>query len=155
MLSEEILEKNLQRVHQWIASADTKISVSLALEGVLITLIMPFLVTRYQVLKDLNVCLYVFLIVGALSLILSFCFFLAGLFPQVKNKRKSLTFFGDISNTSYDQYKKEIEDCNIEKYREDLISQVHVSSIVASKKYSSFKKGLVLLKGTPFLRQQF
>lgn len=49
MIEKNDAEKNLVRVHEWTRAADQKISIFLAFQGVLLTLLFPMIFKSFQI----------------------------------------------------------------------------------------------------------
>ncbi len=139
------LERQLDRVHEWIRSLDIKISILAVLEVALVTT----LATSYKgsLVHIMNENLYFnFLlhVVGGLLLFVGIYFLVKGLFPKINNtsEKFSLTFFGDIAKIKPTNFKESILSANEQDLKLDFIQQIHVSASVASKKHVYFQKSI-------------
>ena len=149
MVSNEYLEKNLQRIHEWIRSADQKVSIFLAFEGVVLsflyTAIKRFVENKLDNLNGTFYCLLIASIVCFGYSLFKLCFSLISRTKNVSNKKKSISFFGDIASLNEPEFKKVIKKTNDEIVGDDLISQIHVFAVIASKKHKVFQDSLYLL----------
>lgn len=141
------LEKNLDRIHEWIRAADQKISIFLAFEGVILTLLIPPSFNFFH--KNLHYFsnIEIFLIASALILMAySIIKSMIALVPRLntKNEGKSLIYFGDIANFSLQDYKHAIAKMTNENYTEALAEQIHTSARIAMTKHVQFKDSLIL-----------
>ena len=66
------------------------------------------------------------------------------LFPHTASPLRSVTFFGHIGAMKLAEYRHALENMDDAAYRDDFISQIHVSSVIASTKFERFKLALML-----------
>jgi len=149
MISNEYLEKNLQRIHEWIRSADQKVSIFLAFEGVVLsflyTITKRFVENKSNSLDGIFYSLLVTSIVCFGYSLLKLCFSLISRTKNTSKKKKSISFFGDIASLSEPEFKKIIKKSNNDTVGDDLVSQIYVSSVIAAKKHKIFQESLYLL----------
>ena len=146
-MNEDYLTKNLQRVHEWIKSADMKVSIFLAFEGVILNFLIPEIKLFYS--NHSNNELYIFTALLVASSVLysySICKLIFALISRTQPGRykQSLSFFGDIAKQSLKEYKLQIENAGKKDIENDLIVQTHTSSIIATKKHSAFRDSVWL-----------
>ena len=137
----DFYEKKLDRIHGWIENADTKTSIFLALEGGVATFALPYL------FNVITICNFGSLIFGGATLFFLFLSIwksIEAIRPNtaVATESKSITFFGDISSQSFEDYKKQVDGCDEEYYKNDLINQCYISSKLCAKKFSNFKESI-------------
>jgi len=124
--------KTLEIINSWICNIDTKVSFSLALIGVLSTLIfnseLPSAfkrISEVSKLGELNGGDVIGAILVAILYILSFISiisFVLSITARVKseNNNPSIFFFGSISSMSLSQYKQKINEMSVSNIVEDL-----------------------------------
>ena len=138
------LENNLDRVHEWIKSADQKISIWLAFQGIFLTIVAQPIVNILKSIKHIDLRTVIFLI----SLILiSYSLYktISAMSPRIKsNKHRSLLYFGDIGSISIKKYKSKLKNYSDDDLINDLILQIHISSKIAIKKHKKFNTSLIL-----------
>lgn len=164
-LEEEQLERNLDRINMWISNCDQKTSFLLTLLGVALTIILssdavkliknllinPFLEYWRKGIGDFDCYLFfvaLLLIVGFVFCFSSVFFLLLSLraktnynaYREAGMEEKSLFFFGTISKMTYSEFSQ----ARNNRYN-DLTSQVYVNSIICTKKYNNYKKGLLMV----------
>ncbi len=140
------LEKILDRIHGWIKSADQKISIFLAFEGIIITLIaFPVLSWIKQLILQFD-SLISFLLYLSLSLLiygLGKMFY--ALSPVLRQKQgTSFTYFGDIVKSKFESYKNRVNNLTKDDYKNEIINQIFASSNIAYQKHTHFKDSLLL-----------
>lgn len=147
------LELQLGRVQEWIKAADHKNSIFLALIVGLVALsfdsIVPIITTHFA---QSNTVAVMFFYLGLTTITWSIIKALFMLKPSLKSNNKSLTYFKHIAELNPEQYKKQLDRLTSENYREDLIQQIHTSSVIARNKHaqlsesvSIFLFGLIML----------
>jgi len=141
------LEENLIRVQDWIKSADEKISIWLAFQGVFITLMAPYLFAQTFFVRLLTFCLPQILILVSGLVFIGYGIFnaVSALVPRLKNStgKKSLIYFGDISSLNLEEFKKELKLYSQSDYEEDLKKQIYISSKISSKKHKLFRDSII------------
>ena len=149
--------KTLEIINSWISNIDTKVSFSLALIGVLSTLIfgseLPSAFSRIgevSKLSELNggeiigailvSTLYILSLISIIS-------FMLAITARVKSESNnpSIFFFGSISSMSLSQYKQKINEVSINGIIEDLQEQIHTNSKICTKKVKFYNIGSKLL----------
>ena len=146
MIKRNDVEKNLERIHEWIKVADQKTSIFLAFQGVLLTLLFP-MIFKWFWKNNLDFARWevVFLVAAGVLLFIgigkSFC----AIIPRIINnsKIKSLTFFGHIAEESLSSYRKRLEGATEESLLDDLISQTHVSAKISQTKHVKFRDSMI------------
>lgn len=144
----DTLWKNDSIINEWIRFSDTKATTVLALNGVIIGILSPTLISNKDFLFNHQI-IFVAIVICFLTIIFSTCFCICCLNPTLKfGNSRSLIFFSHIAKypTSSD-YSQSIEnsfndECNIKK---DLCEQIWINSIIANKKNESVKKSINFL----------
>lgn len=149
----EELEKDLSRIIGFVNSCDSKSSIVmsgvLAIVALIAGLNGPSLADHFKNnLDSAGVILsLVLLIVSVALIIIGLSFVISSLYARGKPDNQayhdSLIYYGSISSLEYDDYKESVLSRTNEDYLEDLASQVHINSIICSKKYRLYNKGLI------------
>jgi predicted CopG family antitoxin len=147
MLTKNDLESNLIRIHEWIKSADQKVSIFLAFQGIILALL--FINVFSWIIKNLIdfSCINLFLfILGIILVAYSIYKSLSAIIPRLNNgkKRKSIIYFGDIAKFDLDDFEKKVQEMSNNEYEKELIRQIHVSSKIAVQKHSQFRDSIFL-----------
>ncbi len=149
------LEYVFSNVNDWLKFAEAKSATLLAANGVVLFGIL-------RLVNDLQLKSYVSCVVGVgciffvISLLLCLSSFIPSLsFPWVhkkhnKTKQDNLLFFGHIENYTPNSYLKAVRcACGTKETDENnycymLSQQIITNSVIASYKYSAFKKSIIL-----------
>ena len=145
-MTKDDLEKNLDRVHEWIKAADQKVSIFLAFQGVVIVILMPYIQDLFSKYQSVCSVYRMPLVLGSVVL-MSYGLLKSAmaLIPRLKNHiKKSLIYFGDISAMKIEDFKKDLENMSEADYKQQLIEQIHVSSRIAAVKHKQFKDSVLL-----------
>ncbi len=135
------LEISLGRIHEWIRAADQKVSILLAFQGVLATIAAPRLFDLItEAVRDYHPLSFLALAVACYFSFDSFLKIFHALVPNIHNGhlRRSITFFGDISSFSLQEYQQRLDSASDADYREDLVQQIHTSAKIATTKHQNF-----------------
>lgn len=145
MLAKEriaILEANLTRQIQWIASADSKsnfiFTISIAMLG-LLAAIAPATTNGWTPWPALACLISVVLIAGAI-----FCA-AHTVFPRTIGPASSLIYCGSIVDCGVKDFRHRMHAIEYEGYSDDLTIQCFTNASIASKKFEWVKRGLFLL----------
>ncbi len=134
----------LNRVQGWITAVDQKVEVVTAVQTLACGFLFPEIrdwISRPHTSLYLKVGLFA----GCGLLIVSIGFSLRALYPVVKgDARRSATFFGTIQAWSVEEYDKHMALMDAAAWKADYISQIHVNSRVAARKYDLAKTSIVL-----------
>lgn len=155
MLEKIDLENNLNRIHEWIRAADQKVSIFLAFQGVVLTLLVPTVIQWF--LKNFNeLSSYSILLSITATTLLSCGIYKSAtaIIPRLnsKSKNKSLVFFGDIATFTPQDYQKAVNRMSDKDYSEALLEQIYISAKIAATKHSQFRDSVILfLMGVLFL----
>lgn len=145
--------RTLEIINSWISNTDTKVSFSLALIGVLSTLIFNLelpsafkRVSEVSKLAELNggeligailvVALYILSFISIIS-------FMLAITARVENENNnpSIFFFYSISSMSLLEYKQKINEMGENNIVEDLQEQIHTNSKICVKKVKFYNIG--------------
>ena len=112
MITKDELENNLNRVHEWIRAADNKVSILLALEGIVITLLLSDSLASYAKSFQYNCWNIVFIIASLVLLFISAYKAVLAIIPRLSRKRKklSLFYFGDVAEMDLKEYNKALKE---------------------------------------------
>ncbi len=147
MIFKTDLESNLNRVHEWIKTADQKVSIFLGFQGVVLSILFPQAFTWFiHSWKLLPIMLNSILLLGIVIVAYSIYKSAMAIIPRLnkKDRKISLTYFGDIANMNPSEFKQAIVQLNETEYCDELIEQIHISSTIAQKKHIEFRKALIL-----------
>jgi len=150
MLTKNDLETNLERVHDWIKSADQKVSIFLAFQGVVLTLLFSSIFSwATENLKDLSCKNMLLFISGTILVSYSIYKSTSAIIPRLAKdkKKKSITYFGDISKFDLGDFKKAIKETSADEYENELTEQIHISSKIAVRKHSQFRDAIFAFFG--------
>ncbi len=146
MLTKSELEKNLERIHGWVTAADQKVSIFLAFQGIILTILFEriFLWTKEN-LRDLQCRSIILLIFGIILITYSIYKSISAIIPRLTKdkKKKSITYFGDIAEYNLENFKKAVKETSEDEYENELIEQIHISSKIAKMKHSQFKDAIL------------
>ena len=163
-LSEDQMERNLDRVNMWIGNCDQKASFLLALIGIVVTIIFtsnavgrietvlvkPFLAYLnngegvYCVCRTIDALL---LVAGLICVFIAVLFLLICLraktnykkFQQPGMEEKSLLYYGSIASQTYSEFSMGRND-----HKNDYRSQVYTNSVICDAKFKNYKRALLL-----------
>lgn len=136
------LENNLNRVHEWIRTADQKVGIFLAFQGVVITIVIPkvmnWIFIELRILSWLDILV---ILIGLVLLFYGLIKSVCALIPRLnKNtKEKSPIYFGDIAEMNLSDFKRELTELNEKGYEDELIKQIHISARIAKTKHRQFR----------------
>lgn len=153
----------LSIINTWIENMDNKVSLSLALSGVLIAVVfekgMPNSWKRIgSVIKlsELNggeiIASFLVGLLYVISFISILCFMLS-IITRVKNinNGSSIFFFGSIADMTLEDYKDKIKDMGEVDLINDLEEQIHTNSKICSLKVKWYNRGIKCLLATVVL----
>lgn len=140
------LELQLDSLRQWILAADQKISIALVLVAATVSLMAT---PTYDLLKanktHISTVIILFLYVALILMVWSLIKLLVAIRPRVKPIVKgSLIYFGSISGLKLPDFKSKIGKVTPAQYKDDLINQIYINSIICTKKHSHYKDGLLI-----------
>lgn len=146
----------LDRIIGFIGNCDTKASVILGILGVILTIIITdsFLTNFYIVIQvamtsgtTLSVFFLISLIVTLIVFLIGILFIVSSLVAKVSpSKKDSKIYFADIAlNSNCNIYKKKVINQTEFDKIEDLIIQIHINSVICTRKYKRYNRGLVFV----------
>ncbi|MFA5131267.1 MAG: Pycsar system effector family protein [Patescibacteria group bacterium] len=145
-MNKENLENNLSVIHEWIRSADQKSSIWLAFQGVCLTIIISSTDFEKFVSYIKNVSCFDIVI---LILVLILCFYsvlktIFSILPTVKvsTGKESMIYFGSIAKNSLKKYKEKMIAYDDDDYKDDLLDQIYISSLIVNKKLKFFSESV-------------
>ena len=86
--------------------------------------------------------------VALVGILIAYYFLWLALFPNTSGGGGSLIFFGGIANYTLPDYEELVTNKDEEKYRSDLISQIHINSMIAKVKYKNVQLSLAVWYAT-------
>lgn len=129
-----VLDKQLG----WIAAADAKIAVIVALD----TAVFAALATAYAATKNPTAwASLASLATGALLVIALACAAIS-LFPRTDGPKQSLIFFGPVATEAYSDYIAALSDATLDKLHEDIAAQIHRNAEIAMLKHTWVRKSM-------------
>lgn len=146
MDNKDILEATLARIHDWIKSADQKAATFFALEGLFITLVFPSSILWVKNILQEGHHLSFFAGVSAIVVLLFSLYKVSVVITPRLNRKgatKSLLYFGDISKRKLPDFKEKIKMLTPERYREQLVEQIHTSSLIATSKHEHIRDSII------------
>ncbi len=152
--SKEDALNTIDRNISWITMADNKSSILLGVLSVLFgglifnhdyRIVVEIFINGSLNQQVLSFFILIFTIVTLLSFLCTFVllFFviLSRTRSYVEKPKKRVTFFNDVSAMKFEDFKDVINEIKEEELLKDLISQVYITSYIASKKYDLLMKG--------------
>ncbi|MCK9439516.1 DUF5706 domain-containing protein [Patescibacteria group bacterium] len=147
-MNSDKLKENLFIIQDWIKSADQKVSIWFAFEGIFLTFIMgyffDFLPSLFE--KGLPFQIIFALLISSILVLIGFSAYksICVIFPRIKNNgKKSLLYFGDIGKMTKKEFNYRLKNYSEKDYRKDLISQIYISSSIAIKKHRNFRDSII------------
>jgi len=145
-MNKEDLELTLQNVRTWIGLVDQKVNILLVLQfGVLAIVLKPaydLLTGKSTTWNQLSLLILVFAVCFYVYSIVKLAIAIK---PRVKSEQKeSLIFFGSIASMNLDDYKKAVNKSKKKDYKNDLISQISVTSKISNLKHQNYTDALIL-----------
>lgn len=167
-MKKEYAENVHEQVINWTNNCDTKTSILLALEGVLLSVFF----TSDFVLKVLSAIGKNFItywkniphkgqfdllsLVIIISFVLTMFFIVKALWKQIKvlypdvklseENEQSLIFFNSIDKMNIETYMKKINETSDKELVEDRINQIHICSQICAKKFSNYTSSIKCLR---------
>ncbi|KXS50189.1 MAG: hypothetical protein AWL62_349 [Halanaerobium sp. T82-1] len=158
--------KNLNRVNEWLNNGDNKISFSLAFIGVLVGLFFSSYKLFNTFVESINILKYsiknniidLFIAIIGLGFIFFSCrallFLYNGLKAQINPDiysgnnfdQGSKLFWESISKSEFQDFEETIIQIKEKELIKDINSQTFINSIICSKKFKSYNKGVESIK---------
>lgn len=155
MKDKDVLFNTLSNINQWIFNCDTKVSIILAIFGIVFSIffssdyIKPIINIIKGCLCELVLYKLVFLITLGIILIIiliGIWRLIRVLIPEINLDKKSAMFFGGITTyKSLDEYVNTVSNYNENDIVEDLINQIYAAACICSVKFKNQKQGLLTL----------
>lgn len=165
-ISNEILEKNLDRIIGFVANCDSKVSYLLTFVGVIITILLtiksPHLHFINPALNSTDSTWLLTLSIGVIGVVFAISLLVLGTYHLSKaligkternpENTESLIFFGAISDRRNSEEYLSIINNEEYSYRNDLASQIYNNSKICTEKFDRYNKGFKLIRyGLPML----
>lgn len=156
----------LNRVDNWIARADSKISFALAFEVFLFGAIIsnkkiPHLFNFNNGDIYLKVIAIVSFIITLILLVIALIFFLKGLKAKIETipgvSDDSYLFYGSIKDMKFKCFEQGVYNLNSDDLKRDYLCQIYINSTICNKKFQNFNNGLksIFILIIPFLLFSF
>lgn len=128
----DILQYNVE----WLKFAETKATLIITVQGVLLTIIYTNAKDLYEAITSSNVQ-FVLTVISALLFLLTLLFSFLAINPNLKNNlKKSAIYFGTIKNyKNYSEYHNTLKELNEEEINEMLSEQIYINSNIAWNKF--------------------
>lgn len=144
----ERAEKILSDIHEWLRSADQKIETLLAIEGIILTIIVPNYLGAFVEKEKTGLLTYwqEFFILFSLELLaFSVCRAAWGIMPRLGKKKftQSPLYFGDIKKYTIEKYKDTMQQMTSEEYHDALLEQIYINSGLAKTKHTASQDAVV------------
>lgn len=171
-MDKQELNTRLDRINFWLSNCDQKCSIVLAFIGILLTTLLNpdilntlhsnLIVPVYMAIKGDSTMVFSFVnllvILDLITLVISITYsilqlvwaLLARVNPADFEQsgltyRKTLLHFSSIAHKSYEDYKKQCENCSDEAEKNDYISQIYINSKIGDLKYGHYNNGIKAL----------
>ncbi len=131
----------LERHLAWIAAAEVKVGVIVALD----TALLGGLATAFAASDSdaRTACMYFFVLVAAGAAVLGlFCAAMAVL-PRTNGPKDSLLFFGRIAGMDATSYRERVRQATDEQLLADCADQIHRNAEIACDKYAWVRKSMM------------
>lgn len=147
----------LDMINGWISNIDTKISLALAFNSILIGIMcsnisgidIVFNFIDDSIIKDIvDTVLVVIMLV---LIIISIIQMLIAVIASVSNTNNSLLFFGSIAKNDLNTYKSKFNTASEDDILNNLIEQIHTNSKICTKKVKRYNDGIKLTIGAAIL----
>jgi hypothetical protein len=135
----DFMEQSLARLLQMNATADSKLSVILAID----TTMLFIAAALTQRVASAPAWVFAAAAVATVCLLLSLLFLSFCARPRTSRTTSSLIYFGSIAANERGTYARMVKDLTEDQYLDDLISQCHRSAQIASTKYTWIQRAQV------------
>jgi hypothetical protein len=154
-MNNEKLLKQLDKNDQWIQNADVKLSIILTFIGVLGGFILSQK-NKNLLFKSNEEFIHYFIAIAfilAIScLIIGFYCSAKGVTAKIKNSKRGLWFFGDVS--AYEEahfFKRAKEKETEEDFQGDIVNQIYITAKIAMYKFKCLNRSIFWVKTSVFL----
>lgn len=132
-------EKILLFQLEWIKNADSKVPALFAIDIAMIGLIVALI----KSLPAWTIPTAIFAFLTLMPLVLSISFLAFSMFPRLSGPKRSIIYFGGITQRSAEGYLKEIRKLSEEKFETDLIRQAYRNAEIAESKFRFVKYSFI------------
>lgn len=136
-----VLEGELSRLLGWINTAETKISLVLAVS----TAMLGALAVLSPVCSGWTIFPAILASVATLCLVLSIISSAVSSFPRTDGPDGSLIYFGGITSLDLPTYITSISNLTEDQYINDLTCQCHRNAQIAERKFTWVKRAIICL----------
>lgn len=148
------LHLTLDRIIGFISNCDTKVSFWFSFFGVILTILSTLKTPTKEAITSIlcatprnitgEAIIFVFF-VSAIFFVIGIYFLSRALIAKITNNedRKSNIFFGHIaSHRNQQAYLSDLKSIDLNKYIEDLVSQIYINSKICEQKFKNYNKGV-------------
>ena len=137
----EFLERSLDRLLGWIAAADAKLSTFFAIDTAMLAVLASLLPRPncWTLLSGVSAALSGALLITSLGMLA------AAAFPRTAGPKRSLVYFGGISDREFGQYWTDVDQITVPRYLNDLAQQCHRNAQIARSKYEWVRRAALAL----------
>ena len=150
------LQNELDRIINFIRHCDSKVSIMLGVNGIILTIIftnnnLSEVIIFFSKIYLKSHWLTYFQILSALCYFIGIFTLVDSLIAKLGNKAQgsiaeSLLYFRTIAeNSSFDKFKNRYKSQSDENYIIDYLSEIYINSLICTKKFKSFNRGSWLL----------
>lgn len=138
---QELIEKTLSRLLEWIRAADAKIAPILAIDTSMLGVFAAFAAT----VSDWTTGCTLLAALAVVPLLLSLLFLSLAAFPRTEGPKGSVLYFEGIKSMEVDTYQSELLNLSEDTYLADLANQCHRNAEIASVKFKFVRISMVCL----------
>ncbi len=146
----EMLRHTMDRYDHYYDSINNKGNLFLTLN----TFLLGGIITGYYSVKDTlahDIYIGLFVLLALICCLISIGYTLWAIIPYLSKQADSLNgsaiYFGNVSNLSFQSFKKMYDDMTDIKAYEDYIQQIHLLAIGLQKKFCRLQRATYLLAG--------
>ena len=142
----DTLEKDLSRIIGFTNNCDSKSSIVLGSVLAALSLILGLCGKEIRDCVAGEMVPAVIVMVLLVTSIAAILFGLASIVMAIYargDSAESTIYFGSIASKGFPEYRESVLVRDEESYREDLMSQIHICSVICDKKFKHYKTGLI------------
>lgn len=157
-LDKEYTFRTLELINSWTSNVDAKASFALAFAAAVLTLIfynagsLPLAFSHFINASESGTLTWKELLSAGVLVVMYVSFigaiwkFFESLRGNINRKKMSLFFFGSISDFPLDEYRNRLLNMSTKELEDDLCEQIHTNSIICTKKFEAYNRGLKWLR---------
>lgn len=144
----DVLEKELDRLLQWVRAAESRLALVLPLSAAMLGALAASIPRVFEWTAVAAIAASF----AAFFLVLSILFSAFATFPRTTGPKGSLIYFGGIDTFELEQFKSKMTELSEDEYVDDLVSQCHRNAQIATKKYMWVQRsmGTLLISVIPW-----